>query len=348
MDRSILELHRQAATRPGVIGLAGGLPADELLPRAELARALADVADSRDALQYSWPEGLEPLRAWIAARLRARGASVGAERVIVTAGAQQALAIAAELVGGTIAVGDATYAGALDAFRRAGVCVVREGEGAQYVLAGVSNPHGVAREARPARGRGATIVDEAYAELRFDGRVPPPRIGDGVWHVGTLSKTLAPGLRIGWLVPPAAQLAAALELKHASDLQTSTVAQAAAARVLALLDYDALLARARARYAERAARLADALRVHLAVPFAEPEGGFSIWLETDERGDELALLRAALAEGVVFDPGSLFRPVATDRIAMRLSFSAAPIDQLAEGARRLAHVLTRRCARARR
>jgi 2-aminoadipate transaminase len=340
MDRSILALHRQAAARPDVIGLAGGLPADELLPCRKLARALAEVATSRDALQYGWPEGVASLRTWIAERLRARGAPVDAERVIVTAGAQQALAIAAELIGGTISVGDATYAGALDAFRRAGAHAVVEGGAGCYVIAGVSNPQGVAREAPPSQG--PTIVDEAYVELRFDGRVSAPRIADNVWHVGTLSKTLAPGLRIGWLVPPQAQLAAALELKHASDLQTSTVAQAAAAHVLALLDYDLLVDHARACYADRAARLAEALRRHLALPFVEPEGGFSIWIETDERGDELALLRAALAEGVVFDPGSLFRPVASDRLAMRLSFSTAPIDQLAEGARRLARAFHRR------
>jgi 2-aminoadipate transaminase len=338
-----------------LIGLAGGLPAGELLPREALSRALFEVTASREeALQYGWPEGAAQLRAWIARRLGARGATVAPERVIVTAGAQQALAIAAGVLRGTIAVGDATYSGALDAFRRAGAQVVVADGAARYVIAGVSNPHGVERDdLGPDLGAPrALVVDEAYAELRFDGRLPRALIAaapDRVWHVGTVSKTLAPGLRIGWLIPPAQHHEAALELKQAADLQTASLTQVALARFLANNDYDALVARARTHYAERAARLAEALRVHVGLPFVEPEGGFSIWIETDERAEprseqrcaELALLRAALAEGVMCDPGSAFRPIVSDRLALRVSYSNACSDRLAEGARRLAHALQR-------
>src|SRR5437763_9675271 len=92
MDPRVVALQKEAAARADVIGLAGGLPAEELLPRAELSRALAEV--SGGALQYGWPEGDEALRGWIVRRLAARGAIVDPARVIVTAGAQQALAIA--------------------------------------------------------------------------------------------------------------------------------------------------------------------------------------------------------------------------------------------------------------
>jgi len=338
MDPRIVELHRCAAAQRGVICLAGGLPCLDLMPCEELARALARVAP--EALQYSWPEGDARLRAWIAARLSARGAAVSCERVIVTAGAQQALAIAGALVPGTIAVGDATYPGALDVFPRA----AHAGD-ASYVIEGVSNPHGVARRDRDellASGR-TLIADEAYAELRFDGSLPRPLAADApdrVWHVGTVAKTIAPGLRVGWLVPPRAHHAAALARKQAADLQTSSVAQAALAELVATIDHDALVARARAAYAVRAEILATALRRHLpSLRFAEPEGGLAIWAEADDRGDELALARAALACGVTFDPGSAFRPVtrgANDRIALRLGFASARRADLVEGARRLA------------
>jgi 2-aminoadipate transaminase len=346
MDPRVTELQKQAAARPDVIGLAGGLPADELLPRAALARCLAEVTASRDdALQYGWPEGTEQLRHWIAARLAARGAAIDPECIIVTAGAQQALAIAARLLGGAIAVGDATYAAAIDAFIRSGAQVVASGGTARYVIHGVSNPHGVELADRDAllASSEPLIVDEAYAELRFDGATPRPLLADApdrTWHVGTISKTIAPGLRVGWLIPPAPHHAAALELKSAADLQTSSLSQAALARLLATTDYDALLARARAAYAERAAALSEALHRHApSLRFREPEGGFSLWIETDRTGDDIALLRAMLDAGVMVDPGSAFCPGPRETIAVRASYSNAAPCRLAEAARRLARVL---------
>src|SRR5262249_34991205 len=135
VNRRITELHRAATRTPGVICLAGGLPADELLPRAALATALGEAA-SAEALQYGWPEGSVHVRRWIAQRLACRGARVEPAHVIVTAGAQQALALIARAVKGTrIGVGDATYNGALDAFRSAGLAVARTGD-IDYAIAG--------------------------------------------------------------------------------------------------------------------------------------------------------------------------------------------------------------------
>ncbi|HEY5923462.1 MAG TPA: PLP-dependent aminotransferase family protein [Kofleriaceae bacterium] len=339
-----MALQKQAARRDDVIGLAGGLPANELLPRAELARALADVAASRDdALQYGWPEGVEQLRHWIAMRLAARGTYVDPARVIVTAGAQQALSIAGAMARDkAIAVGSATYPAAIDAFTRAGASVLERGGELRYLIAGVANPQGVAGDERVG---GPLIVDEAYAELRFDGKLPPLLLGDApdrVWHIGTISKTLAPGLRVGWLIPPQADHAAALDLKHAADLQTASLSQTALARFLGTFDYDGFVAKLRAAYADRAAALVDGLRKHApALAFIEPQGGFSIWIETDARGDELALLDAALAEGVMIDPGSEFRPTPHDRIAFRLSYSHVAPERLEEAAKRVARMFER-------
>ncbi|HZF24879.1 MAG TPA: aminotransferase class I/II-fold pyridoxal phosphate-dependent enzyme [Steroidobacteraceae bacterium] len=160
----------------------------------------------------------------------------------------------------------------------------------------MSNPHGVdlLGDAFP---DGELIVDEAYAELRFDGRVPPPvapRAPHRVWHVGTVSKTLCPGLRIGWLVPPPHRRASVLERKLAADLQTASLTQVAFARLLDVIDYDRMLVGARHRYAARADRLCSALRRYAPeVRFRDPEGGFSIWVETDDAGDDIDLLAAA-------------------------------------------------------
>jgi len=346
----IERLHRRAAEIPGLIPLAGGLPADELLPRNEIADALRAVQSSPTALQYGWPEGSEPLRHWIAKRLHARGASsVTADDVVVTAGAQQAIALAAaELVdpGRSVYVGVTSYPAAISALSlRGGVpSASRAAACAHYAMAGVSNPSGrdlLGRERDALLASGAPIVvDEAYAELRFDDRSERPLLvgaEDRVWHVGTVSKTLCPGLRVGWLVPPAGFRERVLERKHAADLQAGSLGQAALAHFLDRFDYDAHVRRVRGIYRQRAETLVQALERHApGFRFEHPEGGFSVWVETDQRCDDVALLACALRRGVSLDLGRLFRPDgARNPLSFRLCFSYAPRDALEEGVRRV-------------
>jgi 2-aminoadipate transaminase len=349
------QLHRRAALREGVILLAGGLPAMELVPVSVLAagfeRALADPDTS---WQYGWSEGHTMLRTWVAARLRARGESVTADDVIITAGAQQALALAtAELCrpGTRVAVGETSYAAALDLFRMCGATPIESGAcELSYVMAGVRNPtgrDGTPRLLQALSGDRPVIVDEAYAQLRFDGRVQErvlDRARERVWLVGTVSKILCPGLRIGWLVPPRPYVATALARKQASDLQTGSLVQAVLARALERFDLDAHAVRVRDAYRVRAAAMVEALRRYApSWAFHEPEGGFSVYVTTPEPGDENALLAAAIESGVSFDPGGIFRavPSADDVLRFRLCYSAANHGDIDEGVRRLVDVWRR-------
>ncbi len=353
-------LQRRASATDGVIALGGGLPNPALFPRARFGRAVYEALHepSGRALQYDWPEGSPVVRAAIARDLRARGADVVEDDVLVTSGAQQALSIAVELMfapGDRVLVGASTYPGFLDVLNARWIRPTREATpplAGVYAIPAIGNPTGRALrdEQRAhvlalARASVPVIEDDAYADLRFDGPPGRPLIADAresVYHVGTFSKTLSPGLRVGWLVPPRARRDDALEAKRRLDLQTNGLAQAILEAYFRRADHARQLARARAFYARRAERLVQACRKHLPeLRFEEPEGGFSLFLESDLEsdleGDDRDLLETAIAHGVAFDPGSLFRPDgAGATVAMRLTFSIAKPFLFEEGVSRLA------------
>lgn len=358
MHPAIERLQRLSARRADVIRLAGGLPDETLFPVSALARAATEAMQTAQALQYGWPEGSVGLRGFVADRLRRRGASVQPDDVIITSGAQQALSIASHVLigrGTRVDVGRRAYPAALELFRGHGAVLVDgdcEPSGSatavHYVMPGVSNPDGVdtttRRRARLLASPGAIIADEAYAELRFDGTLPRPFLVDvpeRTWHVGTFSKTLCPGLRVGFLVPPRAHRLAVLAAKEDADLQAGSLAQTVLERFLAVDDFDARLERTRAVYQARAARLFAAVRRWLPEGrVVEPEGGFSLFVDLGTVGDDVRLLALAIRRGVAFDPGRLFVPKPErGRLSFRLCHSAAPISDLDEGVRRLSLAL---------
>ncbi|WP_437676533.1 PLP-dependent aminotransferase family protein [Sorangium sp. So ce131] len=346
-------LTRRAAETPGLISFAGGLPAPGEFPRTKLGASFVRAlqAPSCPALQYGWPEGDEDLRSWIAGQLRRRGANVARDDIIVTSGAQQAVSLAAQMVRGPrarIGVDPESYPGALDLFRSLGMSVVDDGShvDAYYLMPAISNPRGRRLSAHERAKVLSTlrpiIEDDAYADLGFDGAAPRPLLAeapDRVFHVGTFSKTLCPGLRVGWLVPPRALRADVLKLKQAADLQAASLPQAILEDYLRNEDFDQRLVRLREFYARRAARMELALRRYLPRwRFEPPAGGFAIWVEPDAEPNEAFFLAAAIEHGVAFDPGSLFRASGAVRpFALRLCYSSVARDEdLDEGVRRLA------------
>jgi 2-aminoadipate transaminase len=351
MDLRIEKLQRRAANHPGIISLAGCQPAEEHSPKSELVHAMERVLESS-----AWNDCLERIRTWVADRLNARGANVDPSDVIVTTGARQALAIAARaLPRGRVAVGEVTSPAFITAFTAAGHEVVPEDDVAiQVLMEGVSTPMGIDTVTPRRRALLATgaplVVDESQVDLRFDGVVQRPLLADApdrAWHVGTLSKVLCSGLDVGWLIPPRHALRDALACAHKDELREVGLVPAALARILADSTHPDRIARVRASYAARAAILIDAIHHHLpGWQVCEPEGGLSVWAESDLEGDDVEVVTEAMQHGVAIDPGCVFRPDGQGSpMDFRISFAHTRQADLEEGVRRLARAARkyRRC-----
>ncbi len=367
--REILAL----TARPGVISFAGGMPAPELFDGPGLREAfVAALADAGRTLQYSTTEGDPALRELIAARLTARGLATGPGDVLVTSGSQQALMLLATVTiepGDRVLVEEPAYLAAIQAFKLAGAEVIpvpcdddgldpeaaaalaaRHGARLLYTVPTFQNPTGrtlpLARRAalvEMAARTGLWIVeDDPYGELRYSGEPVPamaslPGAESCVVAISTLSKIAAPGLRIGWLRAPALLHGPLVVAKQAADLHSSTIDQAAAALWLARIDLDAHVANLRRIYGERRdallAGLADALPP--GSTHNRPDGGLFVWARLPDGWDAEPLLRRALERDVAFVPGFPFFAGLPDRATLRLSFSAHPPGEIAEGLARL-------------
>jgi 2-aminoadipate transaminase len=365
--REILKLTQ----RSDVLSLAGGLPASDLFPIEEVADATARALAKNGvrALQYGPTDGLPELRDWVAASLP--GADAG--RVLVTSGSQQGLDLLGKVLidpGAEVAVAAPSYMGALRAFdpyEPAYLTVESDAEGMipeaveaalarrpafLYVIPDFDNPGGTRmplprRRAllEAAERHDVLVVEDApYRELRFEGDALPTLFElapERVVHLGTLSKTLAPGLRLAWVIAPP-ELATVLErAKQAADLHTSTFAQVVAIDLLERGTLAARLPRLRAHYRAQRDALADALDTELpdALRFVRPPGGMFLWASLPDGVDASALLRSAVEHGVAFVPGAPFYANGGPTNRLRLSYSLPRPDELAAGARRLAAAL---------
>ncbi|MET9326325.1 PLP-dependent aminotransferase family protein [Tsukamurella sp. NPDC003166] len=359
--------------QPGVLSLAGGLPAPELLPTERTARAAQAALASPAALQYGVTAGAPSLREVVHARESAKlGRDAGT--VVITHGSQQALSLLAQALldpGDTVVVEDPGYIGALQAFdtARARVAGVRLDAGGMRVdelrpilrreqvrivhtVSNFHNPGGATlteerrRElARLADEFGFWIVeDDPYGELRFAGPTVPPvaAFSDRVIRLSSASKIVAPGLRVGWMHGDAGVLALVERLKQGADLCGSSLTQAVTAELLADTAWlDGHVEAIRSVYGERAhalhAALTDAFGDRLRL--TAPEGGMFLWGEFTDGTATSATLGDAVDAGVAYVPGSAFAVQRNLDHALRLCFTTSPPDELREAVRRLSTVL---------
>jgi 2-aminoadipate transaminase len=377
--REILKVTAQ----PDVISLAGGLPAPELFPIDEYRRAFEWVleTDGAQALQYGPSEGYRELRTLLAERLTRFGMRCATDDVLITNGSQQALDLIGKMLldpGDAVLVERPTYLGALQAFNQyqATYAVVpMDEDGMQvdevervlsrrdgprikfiYALPNFQNPTGrsMSLERRQrlvelATAFGIPIVeDDPYGELRYEGE-PLPTLkaldsSGSVIYLGTFSKILAPGLRLGWIVASSDATEVLLHGKQPSDLHTGMAQQMATYHVMQDGFVDRHITEIKAFYKERRDVLLRAIEEHFPVDaqYTRPAGGLFVWAELQPSIDTRELLLDAIKERVAFVPGQGFHADNSGTNTMRLNFSNVPPDQLREGIRRLGHAIQRR------
>jgi len=370
--RELLKL----ANRPGVVSFAASVAAPDLAPVAQLQNAITAVLqeEGADALQVGATAGYPPLRAEIARLLQDRGITQLTEsQVCVTNGCQQGIDLAAKVFvgpGDAVLVEQPSFLGALEAFRARGARVVGvpiEADGLRiealpgliqrhrpkllYCMPTYQNPTGrsLSQEKRHALLRIAAAYDLPIVEddsagffcLERNSCAPPSLKADDhagcVIHLGTFSKVIAAGLRLGWLVAEPSVFEKLVAAKYASDLSSDALLQRAMYRLLVDGTLQAHMNRTRPVYRERRDILVHALA---ALPrgthFDAPEGGFNLWLELPREGPtSTELFLESVRRGVAFVPGPFFftagggGPAATR--GLRLSYSALTPDELERG-----------------
>lgn len=359
-----------AAQRPEVMSFAGGLPAEAMLPKVEWADMPLSLG------QYGMSEGEPALREALAAEARALGLACDASQVLVVSGSQQTLDLAAKLYidkGTEILLEAPTYLAALQIFQLFGadcLTVQQEADGPNlaqlrtrleqhrpafiYLIPTFQNPSAVRySEAKRAAVAalldefGVTLIeDEPYRELTFDGGSAKPiaaRLKTSSWiYTGTVSKTLLPGLRVGYLIASPDLFPHLLKLKQSADLHTNRIGQWQALQWIGSEKYQQHLSELRGFYRERRDGFQAALQMHFAdlADWNVPHGGLFFWLTLKQPLDTRTLLNQALANDVAFMPGEPFFPDPDNHHGhLRLNFSHIDPARLDEGLRRLAAVV---------
>ncbi len=374
---AIRDIVKKISQRPDVISFAGGLPSPATFP-IDAIRAAFDAVLTREgktALQYSATDGYAPLRAWIAESLSTHGARITPEQVLITSGSQQGLDLLGKVLvneGDRVLVETPTYVGALHALGIYGPRFVsvpmdddglapdalpdllREPDGAAflYTIPTFQNPTGrtlaherrVALVEQAARLKLLVVDDDPYRLLDHAGRTFQTLLSmdaQSVVHLGSFSKILAPGIRLGYMVAPPELARKVEQAKQGADLHTSTLTQMVAHEIIKDGFLDTHLVATRKVYAEQCATMLQALTEHFprGATWTRPTGGMFIWATLPDGLDAAVMLDAALDANVGYVPGGPFFAEAPRANTMRLSFATVAPDKMREGIARLGKVL---------
>ena len=379
VPRSFIREILKVALDPGVISFAGGLPNRDLFPVDALREAACDVLDTRgqDVLQYGSSEGYAPLREYISQRYRQRaGLDVPVDSILVTSGSQQGLDLLGKTLlneGDPLVIEEPGYLGAIQAFSLyrptfLPVPVSHVGMDPEalrqavsggppkllYAVPNFQNPSGISYSepnrravAEALEGTPTFLIeDDPYGDLRFAGKSKSSfrqLLPDNTVLLGSFSKCVVPGLRLGWLVAPPELMQKLITAKQATDLHTSHFTQALVHRYLCAGGLDAHIDAIRQVYGRQCRAMQESMdrQFPAAVTRTSPEGGMFIWAELPSPLVALDLFEMAVADQVVFVPGDPFYVAEGRRGTMRLNFSCVDEATIETGIERLGRAIHR-------
>ncbi|RTZ66247.1 MAG: PLP-dependent aminotransferase family protein [Aquificaceae bacterium] len=371
--REILKVTQQS----DIISFAGGLPYEKLFPIEQIKAASqrAFTHHGTQLLQYSNTEGDLQLRQWIAARYQRQNLSINAEDILITNGSQQALDLLGKVFinkGDAVVIENPGYLGALQAFQlyQAKFLTVSIDDNGMdisqlqhrlasnnskliYTVPNFQNPTGISysednRRAvalEVAKTDSYLIQDDPYGELRFSGEeksnfmslLPQQTI-----LLGSFSKTIAPALRLGWMVAPAAVMKKLIIAKQAADLHSSSLAQAILYQYLQDNNVEAHLERLCRYYGQQKIVMENAIKRYFpkSTQVTNPEGGLFLWCRLDKKVSTSALFKTSIQQKVAFVPGESFYTDNIEKNTMRLNYSGASPERIEKGIRILGNVIT--------
>jgi len=377
VPRSFIREILQVSLDPSVISFAGGLPNPAFFPVDEIRRATERVFEKygADVLQYSNTEGDLGLREQISARYLAKqGLTIPAENIFVTNGSQQGIDLLGKVLlndGDKVLIEEPGYLGtiqSLSLFRvqfvpvpvsdgGMDIAALTEGSGGSgakmlYTVPTFQNPSGITytnenREQVAAiakRDKFIVVEDNPYGELRFSGEA-----AKSFFHyapeqtvlLGSFSKVVAPGFRLGWIAAPAWICEKLIIAKQAADLHTSSFSQKILYEFLQENDLDVHIEKITDAYGRQCRAMQDALKEHFPskISFTRPEGGMFLWGRLPKGMDSMELFNEAVREKVVFVPGDPFYTKKTNTSAFRLNFSCVDPETVVKGVKRMARAL---------
>lgn len=377
--RSFIRDILKTTERPEVISFAGGLPSPSLFAVEELRAAAEYVMKhaGESALQYSTTEGYLPLRTFIADRYKTRlSLSVDPDEILITNGSQQCLDLIGKVLldaGDPVLIERPGYLGAIQAFSLYEpefhtVALGSDGPDTEelasvlekhpsrffYGVPNAQNPSGVTYSEEKRRAIADLLAgtetlfveDDAYGELRFDGRSLPSLrtyLPEKTIITGSFSKIVTPGLRMGWISAPREIIEQVNVAKQASDLHSNVLAQRIIARYLEENDLDAHIERIIGEYRARRDLMLSCIGESFPadISVTKPEGGMFLWVTLPDGCSTTTLLELALCENVAFVPGRAFYVDGGGDTAMRLNFSNASEAMIIEGIDRLGKAIRR-------
>lgn len=374
VPRSFIRDILQVATSPNIISFAGGLPNKKYFPLAEIKHCTQLVLNTQgnEALQYSSTEGLPKLREQIAAHYKKQGLQIRAEQILITTGSQQALDLIGKVFinkNDAVIIEKPAYLGAIQAFSmyepkfvpttllNNGIDTTAFSQNIEehnakmaYLVSNFQNPTGISYStekrqevAQIAINKNLLLIeDDPYGQIRFTNTARPSLFSyapNNTVLLGTFSKSIAPGFRIGWLVAPSSEIYDKLVIaKQASDLHTDIFSQRIISTFLENYEIETHLDKIITAYHQQSLSMLDSIQKYmpLDVHTTQPQGGMFCWLELPQHISSMQLFKNAIQNNVAFVPGVPFYTNKQDSNTLRLNFSCAQPAEIMEGIKRIA------------